>query len=64
MKLPIDEVKAVYDRYIEQSNNINKKGDSFYEEMKDMTTLEEDKKFNMVKDVVKGKSMDDFLSNI
>jgi len=63
MKMPIEEVQAVYERYKEQTAKINKSGDTFFAAMEEMGTLEEDSKFNMIKEVEKGMSIADFLSD-
>ena len=63
MKLPIDELQATYDRYIEASSKVNKDNDSFFDSIKAMKLNEEDKKFVMIKTPVKAKSIDDFLSD-
>jgi cell division GTPase FtsZ len=63
MKLPIDELQATYDRYIEASSKVNKDNDNFFDSIKAMKLNEEDKKFDMIKTPVKAKSIDDFLSD-
>lgn len=63
MKMPIDEIQEVYDRYLEQTARINKNADEFFNNVKAMATLEEDSKFNMIKNASKGMSIADFLSN-
>ena len=50
MKMPIDEIKAVHDRYIEMSNRVNKNGDEFYSSVSDLNPLAEDSQFNMIKE--------------
>lgn len=64
MKMPIDEVTNIYNRYVEQSSKINRNGDSFFTEMESLGTLEEDDKFNMIKEVNTGMSVSDFLNDI
>ena len=64
MRMPIDEVKAVYDRYVEQTNTIDKKGDSFFHDVQALADIEEDNRFNTLRDTeTKGMSIADFLSN-
>lgn len=63
MRMPIDEVCAVYNRYIEQTERINKNGDGFYATMEQFTILDEDAQFNMIEKAKKGISLDDFLGN-
>ena len=62
MKMPIDEITAVYERYKEQSSKINKDADEFFAAMGDMGALKEDSKFNMIREVSKGMSIADFLN--
>jgi cell division GTPase FtsZ len=63
MKMPIDEIKAVHDRYIEMSNRVNKNGDEFYSSVSDLNPLAEDSQFNMIKEKKTGISIANFLSN-
>lgn len=63
MKMPLDEIKEVYDRYIEETKKINKNDDEFFAEMDSMGSLKEDDQFNMIKNFSKGESLADFLSN-
>ncbi|MBR6289435.1 MAG: hypothetical protein IKR19_08870 [Acholeplasmatales bacterium] len=63
MKMPIDEIQEVYDRYLEQTAKINKNDDEFFTNVKGMATLEEDSKFNMIKNASKGMSIADFLNS-
>lgn len=63
MKMPIDEITAIYERYKEQTSRISKNGDEFFAAMDEMNTLEEDSKFNMIKSASPGISLTDFLSN-
>ena len=64
LKMPIEEIKAVYDRYKEQSEKVNKASDPFFSEMQSMNTLSEDSKFDMIKDEKSGTSVSDFLSQL
>lgn len=63
MKMPIDEIEAVYNRYLDQTNKINKNSDEFFAKMQEIGTLEEDAKFNMIKSKESGMSISEFLSN-
>ena len=63
MKMPIDEIEAVYTRYKEQTEKINKNGDEFFSRVAGFDTLAEDDQFNMIKEPTKGTSVADFLSN-
>lgn len=62
MKMPIDEITAIYERYKAETQKINKKGDQFFAAMSEMDTLEEDSRFNMIKEVSTGMSVADFLN--
>lgn len=64
MKMPLDEVKAIHDRYVEQTNKINKEYDEFFTDIKEMNALDIDKKFDMIKEVSTGISVADFLDNM
>lgn len=63
MRMPMDEIQAVYDRYIELSSKMTKDNDDFYSKVADMNMLEEDSKFNLVQPVkdVNAMNMADFL---
>ena len=64
MKLPIDELSKIYNMYLEKTKLINKQKDSFFDSIKEMSILEEDKKFDMIQPIKKGISTEDFLSNL
>ena len=65
MKMPLDEVKAVYDKYLEATAKVNKEKDEFYSATNDLKTLEEDNMFNMIKDKDESSvSFSEFLSII
>lgn len=66
MKMPLDEIKKVYDNYVEKSKNINKKNDEFFDTLAGMNSLAEDESFNMVSDVsdAKAVSVSSFLDDI
>lgn len=63
MKMPIEELKAIYERYREQSEQVNKDKDSFFNEIQNLQLKEEDKKFDMIKvsEASEGESVDSFL---
>ena len=61
MKMPLDEIKSVYERYKAESLKIDKNADEFFTSVKDMVALEVDKKFDMIKEVNTGMSVADFL---
>lgn len=63
MRMPIDEITAVYERYKEQSMQINKSSDNFFAEMSKLEGLEEDSRFDMIKEAQKGMSVNDFLND-
>lgn len=60
-KMPLDEVKAIYERYNRESGNVNKETDSFFEEVKSMRGISQDSKFDMGRTPQKTTSKDDFL---
>ena len=62
MDLPIDEMKAMYNRYKAESEIVSKRGaDNFFAEMKNLA-LDGNNKFDMIKPVQAGSSIDDFMS--
>ena len=61
MQMPIDEMKAVYDRYKERTNMVNKDADVFYTEVKNMQLDSADKKFDMIKPAQSGLNIEEFL---
>jgi cell division GTPase FtsZ len=63
MRMPIDEIEAVYNRYKEQSEKINKNGDEFFSRINTLEKLEEDDQFNMIKNGRAATSLADFLDN-
>ena len=63
MKMPIDEIEAVYERYLEESKKLDKSSDEFFSKIKDMNILEEDSKFNMIKNPSTGISCAEFLED-
>lgn len=62
MKMPLDEIKGVYDRYKEASGKVNKETDMFNKELNDLSLNTEDEMFNMIKKPESGISAADFLS--
>lgn len=63
MKLPLDEVKAIYDRYLKESEEVNKEEDSFYDQVHDFKANASNNMFNMGRPGNKGKAnKNDFLS--
>lgn len=64
MKKPIDEVKAIYQRYLEETDKVNKENDNFFEEAKNMTIKEEDSMFDMVNSKSNNTSKADFFDNL
>lgn len=62
MKMPLKEIKEVYERYKEESERVNKNSDDFFADIQGLKLNEEDKKFDMVKPAQQGTSVNDFLS--
>lgn len=61
LQMPIEEVKATYERYKEETDKVNKNSDEFFAAMKEMQLNEEDSKFDMIKPMGTGMSTADFL---
>jgi len=49
MKLPLDEIKAIHQKYLEESEKVNKSEDEFFTEIKTLNKNDSDKRFDMVK---------------
>lgn len=49
MKLPLEEIKQIYQNYLDQSAKVNKSADEFFEEIKGLEKNSEDNRFDMVK---------------
>ena len=65
MKLPIDEIKEIHQKYLEQSAKVNKSADEFFDEVQNLNKNEEDNKFDMVRNVKKATmSKSDFFNDI
>ena len=70
MDMPIDEVEAMYNRYKEETEKVNKKSDSFFDKMQSFDLDDNDAHFDMIVDAsdnreqVAGFSVDDFLNNL
>lgn len=61
MQMPIDEMRAIYERYQERTSKVNKNADAFYKEMQSMSLEADDKKFDMIKPVSQGLNVADFM---
>mgnify|MGYP004507036855 FL=1 len=61
MMMPLDRIKEVYNRYEEQTQMVNNTADDFYKELNAMKLSEDDSKFDMIKPVESGTSVEDFM---
>lgn len=61
MQMPLEEVKAIFERYKEETSKVNKSADNFFKEIQAMELNNDDKKFDMIKPVQHGSSIDDFM---
>ncbi len=64
MKMPVDEVKAIYDRYLEETSKVDKANDEFFNTVKGLNIKEEDSMFNMVNRNRNNTSKDDFFDSL
>lgn len=66
MKLPLDEVKGIYQRYQEQSAKVDKERDNFFDEISNMRRADEDSRFDagMGGNRKPTMSKDDFLKSL
>lgn len=63
MKMPIDEVTAVYDRYKEETKKVDKANDGFFDTVKGYDIDAEDSMFNMMSKKSTTTSTDDFFKD-
>lgn len=63
LKLPIEELKAVYDTYIQRTTNIDKTHDNFLDEIGGFDAVEEDSMFNL-KAKKKQKNAESFFDEL
>ena len=63
MKMPIDEVTAVYDRYKEETKKVDKANDGFFDAVKGYDIDAEDSMFNMMSKKSTTTSTDDFFKD-
>lgn len=65
MKLPIDEIKAIHEKYLEESARVNKSADEFFKEVQSLSKNDGDEIFDMVDNTKKPTmSKSDFFGNI
>ena len=65
MKLPIEEIKAIHERYKEQTAKVNKSADEFFAEIQTLNKNQDDIRFDMVKASKKATiSKSDFFGNL
>mgnify|MGYP003520411296 CR=1 FL=1 len=64
MKMPIDEITAVYERYKAETKKVDKDNDTFFDKMKTYDIEEEDSMFNMVSHKKSTTSNDDFFNSL
>lgn len=62
MKLPIDEVENMHNKYLQETSNVDKDEDKFFDAVKSFVNNEEDNRFNMVSKTEEKKvNKQDFL---
>lgn len=65
LPLPINEIKDIYEKYIENSKNVNKSKDSFFDSISELKDNEEDGMFDMfTKGESKTKSKASFFAEV
>lgn len=62
MQMPLEELEEIYARYKEASDKVNKSTDEFFKSVAGMKLQEDDKRFDMIRPVEKGESINDFLA--
>ena len=62
MPMPLDEIKEIYEGYLQSSGDVNKKKDSFFDEVSELKGNQEDGMFNMLNSKQDSKkAKDDFF---
>lgn len=61
MKMPLDEVKAIHERYIKATEAVDKNTDTFFSEIGKLGKKEEDEKFDMVRSNHRPGSKENFF---
>ena len=65
MQMPIDELKAIYERYKDRTSKVNKNADAFYKAVQEMKLESEDKRFDMYSETNReNMSISDFFKGI
>lgn len=64
MRMPLNEIKAVYERYKESREKVNNSVDDFFRELQGLNISNDDRKFDMIRPVERGISVSDFLSGL
>lgn len=65
MKMPLNEVEAIYNRYLAESSSVNKTKDNFFSALDNMKKDPEDKKFDMVRSGRRSSgNKSDFFKNL
>ena len=62
MQMPLDEVQEIFDRYNEAYKKVQQGNDQFYQAVNEMNLAEGADRFNMIKPVEKGMSIESFLN--
>ena len=62
MQMPLEEVQKIYDRYNEAFQKVQQGNDQFYKAMNDMNLDPSAGRFDMIKPVEKGMSIESFLN--
>lgn len=63
MKMPIDELEAIYNRYKEESEKVDKASDEFFTRLNQMEKLDTDNSFDMLCNETKQISPADFIKD-
>ena len=64
MKMPLDEVEAIYKRYLEETIKVDKAADNFFDSVKQFGIKEEDSMFDMVHRTNNSTSKEDFFDSL
>jgi len=64
MKLPLDEVIAIHERYVKASESVDKRADDFFSHISGLSKNNEDSRFDMVRSTNRPGSKDNFFKSL
>lgn len=63
MKMPIDEIQVIYDKFVKEMEVMNSKSDEFFSKINGLDTATNASKFDMITNNTSGMNLSEFLQN-